>query len=57
MCSSDLEQMIRRAEDEVEIRTTRCPIRVDGDRLTSEKAAPTIGMNTEAITAEFGLDR
>ena len=53
----DLEQMIRRAEDAVEIRTTRCPIRVDGDRLTSEKAAPTIGMNTEAITSEFGLDR
>lgn len=53
----ELEQTIRRPLDDVEIRTTRCPIRVDGDRLTDETAAPTIGMNTDAIAAEFGLDR
>jgi crotonobetainyl-CoA:carnitine CoA-transferase CaiB-like acyl-CoA transferase len=53
----ELEQVIRRSLDNVEIRTTRCPIRVDGSRLTSDTAAPTIGMNTEAITDEFDLDR
>lgn len=37
------------------MRTTRCPIRVDGERLTSAMAAPRIGEHTEAIVAEFGL--
>lgn len=37
-----------------EIITTRCPIRINGQRLTSEKAAPQVGEQTEKIKAELG---
>jgi crotonobetainyl-CoA:carnitine CoA-transferase CaiB-like acyl-CoA transferase len=39
----------------LEIRTTRCPFRVDGEVLSSAKLAPKVGEQTAAITAEFGL--
>jgi crotonobetainyl-CoA:carnitine CoA-transferase CaiB-like acyl-CoA transferase len=39
----------------LEILTTRCPFRVDGNVLSSAKLAPKVGEQTEAITAEFGL--
>jgi crotonobetainyl-CoA:carnitine CoA-transferase CaiB-like acyl-CoA transferase len=37
--------------------TTRCPIRIDGERLYSDKAAPKPGADTAAIRAEFGLSQ
>lgn len=37
------------------LRTTRCPIRIDGGILTSERASPRIGEHSDRIRAEFGL--
>ncbi len=37
------------------IHTTRCPIRVDGQRYYSKKAAPGIGEDTAQIIEEFNL--
>jgi crotonobetainyl-CoA:carnitine CoA-transferase CaiB-like acyl-CoA transferase len=47
-------------EQEVKVRnkylkTTRCPITVDGELLTSPKGAPGLGEHTAAIEAEFNL--
>jgi CoA:oxalate CoA-transferase len=39
----------------IEILTTRIPIRLDGDLLTSERLAPQVGQHTETIQREFGL--
>jgi crotonobetainyl-CoA:carnitine CoA-transferase CaiB-like acyl-CoA transferase len=39
----------------VKILTTRLPIRLDGDLLTSERLAPRVGQHTEVIQREFGL--
>ncbi|MBB6731010.1 CaiB/BaiF CoA transferase family protein [Cohnella zeiphila] len=39
------------------LRTTRCPIRVDGQRLGNEVAAPSLGEDTAAVDREFGLAR
>ncbi|WP_223827539.1 CaiB/BaiF CoA transferase family protein [Hymenobacter armeniacus] len=36
--------------------TTRCPIRIDGEKLYSAKAAPKPGQDTETINEEFGLN-
>jgi CoA:oxalate CoA-transferase len=41
--------------DGIEILTTRIPIRLDGDLLTSERLAPRVGQHTETIQKEFGL--
>lgn len=38
------------------LRTTRCPIRVDGQRLTSSVGAPRLGEHTLAIDQEFNLN-
>ena len=38
------------------MRTTRCPIRIDGERLTSPLAAPRIGEHNLAIAEEFNLE-
>jgi crotonobetainyl-CoA:carnitine CoA-transferase CaiB-like acyl-CoA transferase len=47
-----MEQMVRR--DNVEIRTTRCPLRIDGDILTSERAAPRVGQaDWSTVTRAF----
>lgn len=35
------------------VKTTRCPIRVDGKLLTSQKGAPLLGEDTIAINKEF----
>ena len=40
---------------ELFIRTTRCPIRVDGQLLKSEKGAPALGEHTASINEEFNL--
>ena len=37
------------------MQTTRCPIRIDGQRLTSAQSAPRLGADTEDIAAQFGL--
>jgi crotonobetainyl-CoA:carnitine CoA-transferase CaiB-like acyl-CoA transferase len=46
-----MEQTIRAGENEVV--TTRCPIRVNGERLFSKKGAPMLGAQTEKIKAEI----
>jgi CoA:oxalate CoA-transferase len=50
----DMVQTVGR-EDGVSIRTTSVPLRVDGARAHTQRAAPRIGEHTEAIRAEFGL--
>ena len=35
------------------MRTTRCPIRIDGEMLTSYRAAPRIGQHNHTIAAEL----
>lgn len=35
--------------------TTRCPIRIDGSRISSSIGAPTIGEHNQRIEGEFGL--
>jgi crotonobetainyl-CoA:carnitine CoA-transferase CaiB-like acyl-CoA transferase len=42
-----------RAPDGSKLELTRCPIRVDGRILTSDRAAPRLGADTDAIMAEF----
>lgn len=36
-----------------EMRTTRCPVRIDGEVLTSDRAAPRIGQHNDTIVAEL----
>ncbi len=36
--------------------TTRCPIRINGEKLFSDKAAPKAGVDTELISREFKLE-
>jgi CoA:oxalate CoA-transferase len=60
LCASDAFQqlaMVQTLKDErgVEILTTRLPIRLDGNLLTSERLAPKVGQHTEIIQKEFGL--
>lgn len=48
----DMLQTVTR-EDDVSIGTTRCPIRVNGKRPTSERAAPRVGEHSADIRREF----
>ena len=50
----DLLQAVTRA-DGVQVRTTACPIRIDGQRPKHARAAPRIGADSAAIRQEFGL--
>ncbi|EJN02255.1 CaiB/BaiF CoA-transferase family protein [Phyllobacterium sp. YR531] len=50
----DMLQTVTR-EDDVSITTTRSPIRVDGSRPTTTRAAPRIGEHSAAIRKEFAL--
>lgn len=43
-------------ESQDRIRTTRCPVRIDGRVLKSAVPAPEIGQHTKAIAEEFELD-
>lgn len=52
--SLDMEQVVARNE-RTHIRTTRCPIRFNGHTLKSQKAAPRLGADTDAISLEFQL--
>jgi CoA:oxalate CoA-transferase len=50
----DMLQTVVRPEGHA-VRTTRSPIRVDGQRKVCSAAAPLIGEHTEALRAEMGL--
>jgi CoA:oxalate CoA-transferase len=50
----DMLQRVER-DDDVSIMTTRSPIRVNGKRPTSSRAAPRVGEHTAAIRTEFGV--
>ncbi|HMU09707.1 MAG TPA: CaiB/BaiF CoA-transferase family protein [Ferruginibacter sp.] len=41
----------------LEVRTTRCPIRVDGKLLVSEKGAPQLGEHNDMIEKQFHLEK
>jgi crotonobetainyl-CoA:carnitine CoA-transferase CaiB-like acyl-CoA transferase len=47
-------QTVRRANG-ASLRTTRCPIRVDGEILASPRGSPTVGEHTAAVTGELGV--
>lgn len=42
-------------EDGPTMKTTRCPITIDGTRFKSKLGAPRVGQHTEKIAKEFGL--
>ena len=42
-------------DDGPTLRTTRCPITIDGQRLTSPRGAPRVGQHTRQIQTEFSL--
>lgn len=48
----DVEQIVTRP-GAPPVRTLRCPIRIDGARLTGADAAPRVGQDTERIRAEL----
>ncbi len=50
----DMIQEIER-KNGVKVRTTRSPLRIDGEKLFAKKGAPALGEDTDAINAEFGL--
>jgi CoA:oxalate CoA-transferase len=50
----DFVQEVRR-DDGPALRTTRCPITIDGRRLKSPRGAPRVGQHTAEIQAEFDL--
>ena len=50
----DMVQTVRR-DNGAELRTTRCPIQIDGQVLISPKGSPRIGEHNEAISREYFL--
>lgn len=50
----DMLQTVTR-EDDVTIRTTRAPLKINGKRPRTSRAAPLIGEQSRAIREEFGL--
>jgi crotonobetainyl-CoA:carnitine CoA-transferase CaiB-like acyl-CoA transferase len=50
----DWTQTVSRANGAT-MHTTRCPIRIDGALLKSDKASPAVGEQSESIRREFGL--
>ena len=50
----DMLQTVTR-EDNVSITTTRSPLRVNGERARTHRAAPLVGEQSARIRAEFGL--
>jgi len=42
-------------EDGPRMKTTRCPITIDGQRFKPPRGAPRVGQHTEKIAKEFGL--
>jgi crotonobetainyl-CoA:carnitine CoA-transferase CaiB-like acyl-CoA transferase len=52
----DFEQEITR-DDGPTMRTTRCPITIDGEHFKSTRGAPRVGQHTKQIQMEFELHR
>jgi crotonobetainyl-CoA:carnitine CoA-transferase CaiB-like acyl-CoA transferase len=50
----DMVQTVQRPNG-AQLQTTRCPIRIDGQRLTTPKGAPTIGADNATIRRDFDL--
>ncbi|RNL80613.1 CoA transferase [Sinomicrobium pectinilyticum] len=50
----EMEMMVKTTKGH-ELKTTRCPIRVNGQLLTSPQGAPFLGEHNDAIAQEFGL--
>lgn len=50
----DFEQTVTR-DDGPSLRTTRCPITIDGEKFTAPRGAPRVGQHTEQIQREFSL--
>ncbi|MDM0020947.1 CaiB/BaiF CoA transferase family protein [Variovorax saccharolyticus] len=50
----DMLQTVRRG-DGTPVRTTRGPVRIDGERAQSERGAPRVGEHSDRIRGEFGL--
>jgi len=48
---------LQESGQEITMRTTRCPIRIDGQLLTSASPAPRIGEHNAKIIGDFGLDQ
>ncbi len=51
----EMDQTVETIKEEI-IRTTRCPIRIDKQRIFSKKSAPKVGQHTTAINQEFNLN-
>lgn len=49
----NMEQWV--VSNNLKVKTTCCPVRMDGERLTSDKGAPLLGEHNEKIMQEFGL--
>ncbi|MEM9528866.1 MAG: CoA transferase [Bacteroidota bacterium] len=49
-----MEQVVETSNGTI-IQTTRCPIRVDGERIFSRRSAPKVGEDNQPIEAEFNL--
>ncbi len=50
----DITQTVRNTLG-TDLSLVRCPIRINGSRSRSSRAAPDIGIDNEALTTEFGL--
>ncbi len=50
----DMVQRIQR-DDGLDIKTLRCPIKIDGEIFKSSRAAPKIGNDNNSIMKEFGI--
>ena len=50
----DFEQVVTRP-DGPSLKTTRCPIRIDGQVYKSPLGAPRVGQHTESIAREYSL--
>ena len=48
----EMEQTVRRPNG-AEVHTTRCPMRIDGERLFSSKAAPRVGEHNSVIESDL----
>jgi len=48
-------EIVVKTSNGLSVTTTRCPIRVDGKILVSEKGAPVLGEHNQEIEHQFGL--
>jgi crotonobetainyl-CoA:carnitine CoA-transferase CaiB-like acyl-CoA transferase len=51
--SLQMEQVLNISDKK--IMTTRCPIRINGERLYADRAAPKLGEHSKQIMEEFGI--